>query len=56
MIDNFKGHVVGNDAYIFSVETVVQGYYEYKDIWDATIDGLELPCERKPGIHMTHQP
>lgn len=35
--------------YTFSVESVVRGYHEYKDIWDAAIDGLELPCEREPG-------
>ena len=35
--------------YTFSVGSVVRGYHEYKDIWDAAIDGLELPCEREPG-------
>ena len=35
--------------YAFSVVSVVRGYHEYKDIWDAAIDGLELPCEREPG-------
>ena len=35
--------------YTFSVESVIRGYHEYKDIWDAAIDGLELPCEREPG-------
>ena len=35
--------------YAFSVVSVIRGYHEYKDIWDAAIDGLELPCEREPG-------
>ena len=35
--------------YIFSVESVIRGYHEYKDIWDAATDGLELPCEQEPG-------
>ena len=35
--------------YTFSVDSVVRGYHEYKDIWDADIDGLELPCKREPG-------
>jgi len=34
---------------MFLVQNVVWGYHEYKDIWDAAIDGLELPCEREPG-------
>ena len=35
--------------YTFLIENFVQGYYEYKDIWDATIDGIQLPGEREPG-------
>jgi len=35
--------------YKFSIESVVWGYHEHKDIWDAAIDGVEFPCERKPG-------
>ena len=35
--------------YTFSVDSVVRGYHEYKDIWDTDIDGLELPCKREPG-------
>ena len=35
--------------YTFSVESVIRGYHEYKDIWDAAIDGLELPCKKEPG-------
>ena len=35
--------------YAFLVESVIRGYHEYKDIWDAAIDVLELPCEREPG-------
>jgi len=34
---------------MFSVEGVVRGYHKYKDIWDAAIDELKLPCEREPG-------
>ena len=32
--------------WIVSLEVI---YHEYKDIWDADIDGLELPCKREPG-------
>ena len=35
--------------YTFLIESVVRGYHEYKDIWDAVVDGIELPCEREPG-------
>ena len=35
--------------YTFSVESVIRGYHKYKDIRDAAIDRLELPCEREPG-------
>lgn len=35
--------------YMFSVESIVRSYHVYQDIWDAAIDGLELPCEREPG-------
>jgi len=34
---------------MFLIESVIQGYHEYKDIWDVAIDGAELPCEREPG-------
>ena len=33
----------------FVVSSVVRGYHEYKDIWSAPIDGVELPCKREPG-------
>ena len=33
--------------YTFSVQSVVRGYHEYKDICDIAIDGL--PCKREPG-------
>ena len=33
----------------FTVSSVVRGYHEYKDIWSAPIDGIELSCEREPG-------
>ena len=35
--------------YTFSFNNVVRGYHEYKDIWDAEVDGISLPCEREPG-------
>ena len=35
--------------YTFSIESIIQGYHEYKDIWDADMDGIELPCEREQG-------
>ena len=36
-------------AITFSIETVVQGYHIYKEIWNAAMDGTELPCEREIG-------
>ena len=33
--------------FTFSIETVVQGYHIYKEIWNAAMDGTELPCERE---------
>ena len=41
-------------AFTFSVETVVQGYHTYEEIWNAVMDGTELPCEREIGN--THDP
>ena len=35
--------------YTFSLQSVVRGYHEYKEIWDAAVDGVDLPCEREPG-------
>ena len=29
----------------FSVETLVQGYHIYQEIWNAAMDGTELPRE-----------
>jgi len=38
----------------FSVQSVIRGYHVYKAIWDATIDGEVLLCEREVGnIHDT---
>ena len=34
-------------AFIYSIKTVVQGYHVYKEIWNATMDGTELPCKRE---------
>ena len=31
--------------YMFSLDSIVRGYHEYKDIWDAEVDG----AEREPG-------
>ena len=36
-------------VHAFTVSSVVRGYHEYKDIWSAPIDGIELPCEKEPG-------
>ena len=36
-------------VHAFAVASVVRGYHEYKDVWSAPIDGIELPCEREPG-------
>jgi len=36
--------------YTFSLDSVICGYHEYKDIWDAEVEGASLPCEREPGI------
>ena len=39
---------MSNGRVSFSVESVVRGYYAYKDIW-AAVYGEELPCEREAG-------
>ena len=36
-------------VFTFSIETVVRGYHVYKEIWEAAIDGVELPCKREIG-------
>ena len=36
-------------TFTFSIETVVQGYHIYQEIWNAVMDGTELPCEREIG-------
>ena len=36
-------------AFTFSIKTVVQGYHTYEEIWNAAMDGTELPCERVIG-------
>ena len=43
-------------AFMLSIETVcvVRGYDIYKEIWNAAMDGTELPCEREIGN--THDP
>ena len=41
-------------AFMFSIKTVVQGYHIYKEIWNAAIDGTELPCRRE--IVNSHDP
>ena len=42
-------HIPAKVMYTFSFNSVVRGYHEYKDIWDAEVDGASLPCEREPG-------
>ena len=41
-------------AFMFSIKTVVLGYHIYKEIWNAAIDGTELPCGRE--IVNAHDP
>ena len=36
-------------ALTFSIETVVRGYHIYKEVWNAAMDGTELPCKREIG-------
>ena len=36
-------------VFAFSIETVVRGYHVYKEIWEAAIDGVELPSKREIG-------
>ena len=31
------------------LESVIRGYYGYKGLWDAAIDGVGLACKREPG-------
>ena len=33
------------NQYVFSIEVMVHGYHEYKDIWDTPVGGI-LPCQR----------
>ena len=35
--------------FTFSIKTVVRGYHVYKEIWNAAMDGTELPCKREIG-------
>ena len=44
-------HVRGTPiAFTFSIKTVMRGYHVYKDnIWNAAMDGTELPCKRDIG-------
>ena len=34
---------------VFSVEAMVRGYHQYKDVWDAPV-GEILQCEREVGL------
>jgi len=36
-------------AYSFSIESMIQGYYVYKDIWDDPSVDEELWCKHEPG-------
>jgi len=38
-----------------AVVSVVQGYHEYKDVWNASTDGTEIPCEEKQVIQDIHR-
>jgi len=39
--------------YVFTVEAVICGYHEYKDVWDVPVGEL-LQCEREVGnVHDT---
>ena len=45
--------MINNNVGVF-VENVIRGYYEYKDIWYAAIDGLEISCEGEQAMCMNH--
>ena len=36
-------------AYRFSIESMIQGYHVYKNIWDDPSVDKELWCKREPG-------
>ena len=37
-------------AFMFSIKTVVQAQHvQYKEIWNAVMDGTKLPCKRDIG-------
>ena len=38
-------------AYVFSVESMICGYHEYKIVWDNPVVGENLLCEREVGNH-----
>ena len=40
-------------AFTFLIKTVVLWYHIYKEIWNAAMDGTELPCKRQLAIPMT---
>ena len=36
-----------SDVHVFIAKC--HKYHEYKEIWDAAVDRVNLPCEREPG-------
>ena len=36
-------------VHAFAVSSVVSGYHEHKDVWNARNDGAQLSCERESG-------
>ena len=36
-------------VHVFTVESKVRGYHVYKGIWNPSMDGRQLPCEREIG-------
>ena len=40
-------------VFMFSIKTVGQGYHIYEEMWNAAMDGTELPCKREIGTDIT---
>ena len=36
-------------VHVFTIESKVRGYHVYKGIWNPSMDGRQLPCEREIG-------
>ena len=42
-------------SYVFSIDSMIRGYHEYKTVWDDPVDGKELECKCEIGnSHDTH--